>query len=318
MKILKESLKKTPLYPLYKWLRRTDVGYHILYHFWLRKTRVNRQGKIILPHISYLITNGCNLKCEYCSNFNPYRKGIVPTEELLSSFQSWSKKIVPNRMHIAGGEPFLHPACEEIVLAARAAWPKTNINILTNGVLLPRLKDAFLEKLCTSRIQVVVSKHLTNQKYMQDINRSLARLAEFSVDFRVLEAGDMWIAPYKLDADNVPRPAKSNPKKAWRECWSKYCTNIVGSHLFKCTLLSTARQSVVEGSLGDDWKRVLSHEGISVNEPVESILQYLRSRSVKECSVCPEKYEFVPARQIPKETLLSALETIEGKKDAAV
>ena len=314
MKFIPHLIRKTKIYQLF---RRTNFANDLRHLLWLRKIRLNHSGKIVLPTVRYFISKGCNLKCEYCVNFNPYRQGVVQAEDLFASFRSWSEKIEPSALHLSGGEPFLHPSYEEIVQAVRLAWPNANIQIMTNGILLPQLKNNFLEKLCEHRIKIVISRHLTGLEYAKSLDHSLARLSEHLVDFDVLESCDLWNAPYQLDGKGVPRPAKSNPKKSWRYCRSKYCTNITGNRMYTCAFLPNVHQSILEGNLPNDWNQVLAHNGVSADEPVESILRYLRSGFMKECSVCLEKDSPVTSRQIPQATLHLVRKIIDDEKNAA-
>jgi len=53
-------------------------------------------------------------------------------------YEAWSKKIKFNRIGILGGEPLLNPTLLEWVNGLLELWPKTRLNILTNGTQLTR------------------------------------------------------------------------------------------------------------------------------------------------------------------------------------
>ena len=95
-------------------------------------------GKVILPYLEMDIVIGCNLKCEQCSHLSPFRKGIVPADDLLHWFRQWSEKIVPNKLNLLGGEPLLHPELPRILRESKAIWSQTEMGLVTNGLMFSR------------------------------------------------------------------------------------------------------------------------------------------------------------------------------------
>lgn len=103
------------------------------------------------------ITSACNFACAFCSNRqNPpnvrtYRFPHRPLGDLQRDIELLPRggRIVVGEAatRIDEGEPFLHPDCERILAAVRAARPKAELVITTNGSLLDRSRAELLAAL---------------------------------------------------------------------------------------------------------------------------------------------------------------------------
>ena len=117
----------------------------------LRDIDIFGDGNKIFPqHISFQLTEQCNLKCTYCYNkSSPSRKNHFSLEQIKYLFELLSKNGV-SVIEISGGEPLIHPNIYEIIKLSLHKFEKTVI--LTNGVkitedlikLINKNKDKFL------------------------------------------------------------------------------------------------------------------------------------------------------------------------------
>jgi MoaA/NifB/PqqE/SkfB family radical SAM enzyme len=57
-------------------------------------------------------------------------------------------------LHLLGGEPLLHPDVEKFFPIARAAFPRSRIMLISNGVLLDKQGDKFWDAMHESRIEL--------------------------------------------------------------------------------------------------------------------------------------------------------------------
>jgi organic radical activating enzyme len=288
------------------WLRRTKFLTFLFYRNWQRQIYIIRERereRIKLPVVNFFLSHRCNLKCEYCEYFNPFRIKIPSKEELLDSIDVWSKRIEPKLIVLAGGEPLLNPDYEEIVIATRKAWQDAVIDIISNGVLVPKVRDEFLATMAEQNIGFTISRHLKTEQYTNNLNRSIQRFKIFGVRYDIVESFDAWVACHELDNNGVPKPSKSNPQLAWSQCLPKYCTSINGHELHRCSTLMNIRLAVQEGVLSSIWNEFATHEGVSVDQPLEEIMKYLKSGVMKECRVCPDKIIGVPSRQMQPDEL---------------
>lgn len=100
------------------------------------------------PSLSYLelhLADHCNLNCRGCSHFSPiaekrfadlkeYERDMKQLQILFSTIH----KIV-----LMGGEPLLNPQIDAFLFLTRSSFPKANILIYTNGILLPQMPETF-------------------------------------------------------------------------------------------------------------------------------------------------------------------------------
>lgn len=101
-----------------------------------------------LPILSFEVhlAEHCNLNCKGCDHFcslaqpqftdlNVFKRDFERLSEL---FNGEAREI-----HLLGGEPLLNPDVEKFCHIARECFPNAVINIVTNGILLPKMPDSF-------------------------------------------------------------------------------------------------------------------------------------------------------------------------------
>jgi len=113
------------------------------------------------------ITNICNLSCSFC-----YKSILKPKSLTKESFQHILNEVKPHADHIylhVKGEPLLHPQINEFLDMAHEFNLK--VNITTNGVLINKVKEEFLNKPAIRQINFSLHSFTENKKenYLADI-----------------------------------------------------------------------------------------------------------------------------------------------------
>ena len=113
-------------------------------------------GKIIPNHACQAeIVSHCNLSCQDCNHLSPIAsKRFVNPERLHRDFSILAEVYRPRFVHLAGGEPLLHPDICSVIEAVRTSGISERIRILTNGLLLPRMTNLFWESIDELEISV--------------------------------------------------------------------------------------------------------------------------------------------------------------------
>lgn len=130
------------------------------------KRRLTRQKQL-----SYFVLNildHCNLKCKGCDHFAAIAdKRFVSPEDIKNDLARMSKilKGKVKRMGVMGGEPLLHPQLEEILASARRFFPKTIIQLVTNGLLILDMDKDFWRTCREQNIVIVVTKYPIHLDY---------------------------------------------------------------------------------------------------------------------------------------------------------
>lgn len=113
----------------------------------------------VLPKLETHLVDHCNLNCKGCSHFSPL------SSPAFADFNQFSKDITRlselfkniNRFRILGGEPLLHPEIIKFISFARMKLPASNIRIVTNGILLPKMTPLFWETMADSKISIDIT-----------------------------------------------------------------------------------------------------------------------------------------------------------------
>ena len=94
------------------------------------------------------IVRHCNNRCVACSHASAFQPAWTMTPEmLLRDLIALSPCIHANQFKLLGGEPTLHPDICEMLAVSHAAGIADEINVTTNGRLLPKMPPEFWEQL---------------------------------------------------------------------------------------------------------------------------------------------------------------------------
>ena len=158
-----------------------------------RTTRVTGSRTAFYPpHLSIELTEGCNLRCDYCyRNSDASKLNHMPTEELLSLIDKlWAAGL--RTVELTGGEPTVHRDFRKIL--AFCADKFAMVGVLTNGT---RLDDQLAQQFAELRNKLVYSVSLdASTPELHDARRgvkgawerttrNIARLAALGVGIRV-------------------------------------------------------------------------------------------------------------------------------------
>ncbi len=263
---------------------------------------VDEQNRVKIRKMEIYVANGCNLNCLFCSHLNPFRKGLVSKDELISSMEIWCRKVTPKKLGLLGGEPLLHPNLDEIISAARRCWPDSEIILTSNGLLFPKKSDELLQELAESRVHVLLSRHLTGSEGEKQFDAILKRLSDAGVWVTVIPSSSRWKRYYNMDEHGRPQPFESRPEQAWTMCGPNTCFNLTNNHLYRCSILANAALAFQEGVLGENWRVTQTYEPLSESATTDEIVSHLHlfAGPLPACSICPETTVVVEAEQIER------------------
>jgi organic radical activating enzyme len=119
----------------------------------LGKTIVRTSGRILenlkakpaLHLLEVHVVDHCNLNCKGCDHLSPiadkwfadqndYSRDLQQLQKLFSGIHT---------ICLLGGEPLLHPRIDRFLFSTRSHFPKTDIQLMTNGILLEKMPDSF-------------------------------------------------------------------------------------------------------------------------------------------------------------------------------
>ncbi len=119
-------------------------------------------------HFEVHLVEHCNLNCKGCAHFSP-----LANEEFLDlkRFEQDLKRLceISNNnisyIKLLGGEPLLHPQVEEFFYITRRYLPKTDIILITNGILIPKMNKNFWESCKSNNVKIEITKYPINCNY---------------------------------------------------------------------------------------------------------------------------------------------------------
>lgn len=135
-----------------------------------------KYDKPVLGYMEYNAAWHCNLKCKGCSHLSNlvrepawgdaecFGRNLLRVRELFAHVED---------LRIVGGEPFLNPEVDRLVSTVRSVFPDAMITVVSNGLLVPRLKDDVLEAVRESGAQVYISAYPPTIKKKDEITEKL-------------------------------------------------------------------------------------------------------------------------------------------------
>ncbi len=113
--------------------------------------------------LEYHLVDSCNLKCAGCSHYSSLLDKLtyVPLEDIVTDLSLLKNKVGDNltTLRLLGGEPLLHPQICECLTEIRNIFPKTNLVIVTNGILLKKMPEEFYNICSKSNIQISITDY---------------------------------------------------------------------------------------------------------------------------------------------------------------
>jgi MoaA/NifB/PqqE/SkfB family radical SAM enzyme len=115
-----------------------------------------------IRHIDIHLTEHCNLNCAYCCHCStiaePEFLDIKQFERDIARLSMLANGRIEGIL-LLGGEPLLNPDVIRIVQITRQYVPKGRINILTNGILLAKMKADFWDTCQNNDVTIHISRY---------------------------------------------------------------------------------------------------------------------------------------------------------------
>lgn len=101
------------------------------------------------------ITNRCTNRCANCSHAAPFSKTWwLDVNRLKEQLDAVAPFLKVDMLHILGGEPLLHKDLPEIIRICAESKIGKDVIVITNGTLLPQMKDDFWEAINGNSIRI--------------------------------------------------------------------------------------------------------------------------------------------------------------------
>jgi hypothetical protein len=180
---------------------------------------------VILSYLETHLVEHCNLNCKGCGHFSSI------AEEQFADFAIFERDFSRlgdlfeniSTIRLMGGEPLLHPGVTSFTTCVRGVFPRAEICLVTNGILLPKQPADFWESCAANDIVIQITRYPISLDFdgIADIARG------FGVKLQVSETISSFLQFMNFAGD-------SDAAVSFRNCQAR----------FKCPFLQDGRISL--------------------------------------------------------------------------
>lgn len=239
-------------------------------------------GKIYVGYLEANIVDGCNLNCRGCTHFSGLfsREEIYPLENFYNDVHRLSKICDIVRFRLLGGEPLLSKNLDEYIRIVRKNFPKTNLKIVTNGLLIPSLPQKILNSIRENKCMVDISPYAPTFKILDRIkNILISNGITFQISTCALEHFLVFLS---LQAGH-------NPQKARAVCINDLCRFLRNGKIYKCPIDALSYRYTERFGI----ENYPTATGVDIYAPNFAALLEMLNENVEMCSWCSEKARMI-------------------------
>ena len=182
----------------------------------------------VLPQVEMHIMDACNLNCRGCSHFSPiFPMNFPDFQSKINDVKALKSKIGHvEKFFILGGEPFLNPEIGDYSLEISKILPDSQLWIVSNGLLIPKVDECILEKIKQSKASISISEYKPTHLIIESIEE---RLSDFEIKYEIrrLESRSKFNLPLSI----------SNRTSKEKLCISDGCVTIWNGMISRCPTL---------------------------------------------------------------------------------
>ncbi len=242
---------------------------------WVRK---DGEEINVIPRLELNIVDGCNLNCRGCSHFSSLysKEDVYPIEQYKKDLVQISRAGQLVRLRLLGGEPFLAENLSAYLLIARDIFPDADIELVTNGLLLPKAAKETLQQIHKWNISVTISLYPPTIKIKESIETILNNN---KILWRFEKCGEF--------SRNLTLQKEHDAHRSSANCLSNGCVFLKNGKIYKCPVsglipIMESRYQVqfLQGDSGVDLYD-------AENQLFDSIVDLIRN-PVEMCQYCSE------------------------------
>ena len=207
-------------------------------------------------------------------------------EEFEKSFETLNRLFSNiRRIRLMGGEPFVVDDLDWYISTARSYFPNSELCIVTNGLLIPKVNDRILKSIRNNNAIIQISQYPPTRNQIDLITEKI-----YEYDLR-LQIGK----PIEYFMERINREPEFDEmyKSIFANCASAHCHTLKNGKLMMCGAIPTIcemleKQTACKGSYQDNTIDLLGQINISGWDALE-----LLERANKLCGYCPMEHKWV-------------------------
>ena len=252
-----------------------------------KNKRLKPQSK--LNYFCLHMVDHCNLNCKGCDNLAPLAQ---PYFENLEVFEKDFKRLSElsqgniDSIGLMGGEPLLHPDLIKFFPIAREYFPKSNIQLITNGILLLKQNEEFWRAAAESKIEIITTKYPINIDH--DLIKRTAK--SHRVKFKYYSSTGTILKTISFLPFNIE--GTSNEYDSFTKCHhANTCVFLRNGRMFPCSIAPNIHhfnKYFNQNLLLSEKDSIDIHAAASMNELLEFFAKPIPS--CKYCSVNKRRF----------------------------
>lgn len=226
---------------------------------------------IRFEHLDVNVVDHCNNHCTSCTHCSPFSEpSFMPPETLAADLRKLREVAHFDYICLLGGEPLLHPELDQLVRVTKASGAGDQARVVTNGWLLPQMREEFWRAMWEQAIEWTVYPNIP-----ADVESESDRVMETKCPL-------FHITPFKNRRAEFSYCFDApDDGTRFRQCyWKGSCMTVHYGHLFLC-----AQSRVFPHRwLGKEQ----GHDGLPLDGITEESLQAFldRTEPLSSCSIC--------------------------------
>lgn len=185
-----------------------------------------KNAKPLLRTLETNIVDYCNLNCRGCSHFsNLFETGEkVPYGIFRKDLKQIAQHLHVFQFNMLGGEALLDEQITEYIKFARTTLPDSKIQLITNGLLIPKQTEDFFTCCRENHIRIVVSEYKPTVLLKDKI---VEILQENQISFFLRSNRDDF-------GKNIDLTGRADKDEAIKRCRESKCQFFRNGKLYKC------------------------------------------------------------------------------------
>lgn len=230
--------------------------------------------------LEFIVTDHCNLNCRGCTHYSSLAPREFSDPETMFAEMAYLGKVCGDevtQVFLIGGETLLYPYLSQAVDALRQAFPKQELKIFTNGLILGKMSEEFWQTVRRNDAEITITRYPIKFDYdkVEEICRGKG------VRYSVFSDRSLAESFFRFPLDPAKR---QNRYLSHFRCYNRGCVSVVDGYVYPCSISACVKHLNKAG--GFNFEHV-EGDRIAVKDITSaSQIRKLRDKPVPFCSYC--------------------------------
>lgn len=238
--------------------------------------------KVCMDTLETNVVDYCNLNCKGCSHFSNLfsKESQILFETFEKDIKRLAEKVSVLQFNLLGGEALLSDKLVDYISCLKKYMPKTTIELVSNGLLIPYQKKEVLECIRDNNVAVSITEYPPTTAVLQKIKDSLQKY-QILYDVRPL---------VKTFGKNIDISGENDPYVAIGNCRESKCQFLREGKLYKCPFAALGNYFFDHYEIP-----ICLHEGIDIYDNTldwKREIEKICTEPIEACRYCGKEERF--------------------------